>query len=58
MCSTAKERLVLLSIFILFLVKISVNSYIKMRLLDKHNEVRYLVLFPGEKNTLSAFCLK
>ncbi len=45
-------------IFLLFLVKISKNSSITIRLLDKQNYLRYLVLFPGEKTKLSAFCLK
>ncbi len=30
-----------------------------MNLLDKQNDIRYLVLFPGEREKkLSAFCLK
>ncbi len=32
--------------FVLFLVKISKNSYIKILLLDEQNDLRFLVLFP------------
>ncbi len=44
-----------LRIFVLFLVKIL--KKIKILLLDKQNDLRYLVLFPGGEKHF-AFCLK
>ncbi len=42
-------------------LEITLITSLKMHLLDKQNDVRYLVLFPTENNNnnnLSAFCLK
>ncbi len=47
---TAKKWLIVCSISVLFLVKISKHSEIRILLLDKQNDIRFLVLFPVGEN--------